>query len=182
MDDLGGAPPIETGDTPSATPSAPGAAEQPQADLSDQNVLANLMAVNGHEIILASLVLEKTQDPTVREMAQMIMDDHRAAMDQGKQLQERLGLQPIDDEQAGKMKTVMLTDHMNQLATLSGPELDRKFVDLMAEGHKNAIEQIDGTLLEKAKAPELKAMMVGLRPKLQHHQEMAEQLQKRMKS
>ena len=68
----------------------------------------------------------------------------------------------------------------NQLAnrqTISGPGLDRAYIDHEVVYHEAVVSALDKTLIPNAKNDELKALLVKVRPAFVAHLDHAKQLQ-----
>src|SRR5262245_50108009 len=97
--------------------------------------LTRAMEMNTAEVQLAEMAMKKSQNPQVKDFAQMLVRDHTQALDKIKQLRVDRGVKDTGD--------VKLTPEeqrtYDKLSKLSGAEFDREFMAAMVSGHRDAI-------------------------------------------
>ena len=125
-----------------------------------------------YEIQAAEIALERTQNAQVRELAQMIHDDHTAAS------QRLQGLAPTADEDGVELPTEM--DERRQglidnLRAASAEDFDDVFVDQQVAAHQEALTLHRG-FADNEDAAQLADHARQVVPNLERHLEMAEQL------
>lgn len=101
------------------------------------------------EVQLANLAATRAQNPRVKEFAKMVAADHTRTYDGLQDLQNARikvsGTPTSNQTQKAGMRPdkVMLTREnqrvRDELAKLSGPQFDTRFMDLMVRNHRNSI-------------------------------------------
>jgi putative membrane protein len=109
----------------------------------DERWLMSHIETNLFEIAGGKAALDRrdTSDE-VRELAEMLVADHTSALEQATALAERLGV-PVPAAPSPLQQWAL-----RAVATFSGDDFDRWFVDLQVEGHRQAIAE---TQLEVAR-------------------------------
>jgi putative membrane protein len=133
----------------------------------DRQFVDRAATINQFEIKAGSLALDRASSPEVKTFARKMIDDHGAVANQLKQIATREGFQLPTN----------LTPEQNadyqKLARLSGAAFDRAYLDLMTNGHKQAIELFQ-TQAQTGDDPTLKAFAQKTLPSLHQHENMAE--------
>ncbi|WP_266365397.1 DUF4142 domain-containing protein [Tellurirhabdus rosea] len=129
----------------------------------DTNDFAVKAAAGGLlEVTLGQMAQEKGQSPQVKAFGQMMIEDHTKANDELKALAARKNITlPTtlgEDEQK----------HVDELASLSGAEFDKKYIDLMEDDHEQDVKLFSEAAQEEEDA-ELKAFASKTLPTLQQH-------------
>lgn len=123
------------------------------------------------ELKLGKLAGEKAADPKVKEFGNKMVEDHQKANDELRQVANDKKVKwpdDLTDEQVATFK---------KLSQLSGPDFDREYVQDMVEDHQkdvNEFQQEEGRVQD----PELKGFVSRTLPILQHHLQMAQELQR----
>jgi putative membrane protein len=157
---------------PGATTSQPEAANRNPSALAaeDLEMMEDLAHANLGEIEMGRTALEKTRNERVRQLAQTMIDDRSAAMNELRQLAQRKRVQLPDD-----------TDFQHKaigvaLRVLTGDTFDQRFVRHV--GVNNQRRTVD--LLEKmqrtARDPDLKAHAEKQLPIVQRHLTVAREM------
>ncbi len=103
------------------------------------HALAKLQKVNNIEIEFAQLVLDRVQNASVREYAQMMIDHHTKANSELELFVQKLGIQldeyqpqtPSEHKEQEKVLAIR-----EKLTKLSGSELDRFYINSQIKMHK----------------------------------------------
>lgn len=123
------------------------------------------------EVEAARLVEARTDNASIKSMAQQMERDHAGINDELKRLASQKGIDlptTIGGEPRGQL---------SRLTTLSKPEVDGTFVrDFGIEAHQKAISLFERQARE-GQDPELKAFAERMLPKLREHLAMAQQMQ-----
>lgn len=140
----------------------------------DSDYLVAAAEVDLMEIELGKLALTKTSNAKVKDLANMMIDQHTKAT---------AALKPL----AASKQTVLpavLTDkgkeHYDELNKKSGKEFDEAYADLMVDGHEDAISKIKDAS-ENAKDAEIKKWATDMLPTLNTHLEHAKMLKDQIK-
>ncbi|WP_070884125.1 DUF4142 domain-containing protein [Pseudomonas sp. D1-3] len=121
------------------------------------------------EIETSKLALEKGSHAEVKKFAQTMIDDHTRANDELKALAEKKNLQVSDDAELMNKAKAMI------LQVRDGENFDKAYANNQVVAHEQTIE-----LYQKAAASddaEVSAWAKKTLPKLEHHLEMAKELQ-----
>jgi predicted outer membrane protein len=115
--------------------------------------LSKAMESNTFEVRLAEMAVNKTQNNRVKEFAQMIIRDHTQAIDQMKKLRDARMADSVSSKGQVDTKTtkntpdVQLTpEHqrtLDRLASLSGADFDREFMEVMVRDHRQDIRDLE---------------------------------------
>ena len=146
----------------------------------DPTIVAIFDAANTADMETGALAEERGSSKEVRDFGAMLVRDHRAVRQQGRDLAAKLGVTPTPpkDDQSAK-------DHaaaMARLRSLKGAEFDRAFLQHEAAYHKAVIDALQGTLLPAIDNAELKALVEKVAPAFQAHMQMAQELEKKVPS
>lgn len=160
------------------TPVTAPAATQAAA-LDDPTIVAIFDAANTWDIDLGNLALKKSHNKEVRTFADMMVRDHTAARQLGRDLARKLHVTPTPP---GK-DFALYKDHVATLAKLnaaSGAAFDKLYIDHEVWYHQAVIDAVTNTLLPATKNAELKALEVKVAPNFQAHLAAGKDLQSRL--
>ncbi len=146
-------------------------------------------AKNGmKEVKMAQLAAGKAIDPKIRELAQMMVNDHTTANSDLKTAADALKVElpegPKDKTQDAKTQDVedkapgqhQAEQKHEELSNLTGKEFDSAFLDHMAAGHKNSIAFYEAGR-KVAKSPGVIAFIEKTLPVIRNHAEKIKQAQ-----
>lgn len=122
---------------------------------------------NQGEIALAQLAQEKSQNPEIKQLAQMVQSDHQ-------QSQEKL--QTIAQEHGVTLSQGLTWSQKRaegKLEKLSGTDFDQQFAKDMLEGHVNNLNKFQKAS-QTVQETDVKQFAQDTIPKLQEHLHMAE--------
>ena len=115
--------------------------------------LSKAMESNTFDVRLAEMAVNKTQNDHVKEFAQIIIRDHTQAIDQMKKLRDARMADSVSSKDQVDTKTtknapdVQLTpEHqrtLDRLASLSGADFDREFMDVMVREQRQDIRDFE---------------------------------------
>ena len=121
------------------------------------------------EIESGNLALEKSSDAEVKQFATRMIEDHRKANDELTALATKLGLEVPDEASlVAKAKKMLLE--------IRDDSFDEAYANNQVMAHEKAVALFRQEA-ESSESPELKAFAQKTLPKLEHHLEMAKQLQ-----
>jgi putative membrane protein len=127
------------------------------------------------EVQLGQLAVQKASDPNVKQFGQTMVDDHTKANDQLKQIASQDNM-PVPTTLDKKYQ-----DQVNKLSKLSGPAFDKAYVKEQVKDHKNDIKDFQAEAQGGSDA-NIKNFASNTLPVLQHHLELAENLNKSTKN
>jgi putative membrane protein len=156
-----------------ATPAASSPAVATPAELTgaDKTLLKDLAAGNRAEVQAGQLALEKSQNPEIRKFAQSMIDDH------GKALTEVEGLALQKNVKLPDTIGVMHKTKELALKALSGQAFDTQYAKRAGVGDHESTVKLLKKIQTNGKDADLKALADKLLPAVEHHLEMARQLQ-----
>jgi putative membrane protein len=145
---------------PSARAQAPG--------LDDPTIVAIFDAANSWDIETSQLALTKSRDAEVRRFATMMVNDHRAVRQLGRDLAHKLHVTPTPP---GK-DFALAKDHtaiMKTLRAATGKAFDHAYIDHEVAYHQAVIDAVTTQLLPATKNAELRALEEKVAPNFQAH-------------
>lgn len=129
------------------------------------------------EINAANMAMQRSKNQDVKDLAQMIKNDHQSANDQ---------LKEVVDDQGWQLPQDMMQKHQEKFRKLqetSDQNFDQQYLSMMVEGHKKAIDEFQ-KMADKAgkqEMDELKDWIDNTLPALKKHHDRAKELQGQMK-
>lgn len=159
---------------------APAAEPPPAGDprLDDATIVAIFDAANTADIETGSLAAERGHSKEVRDYGAMLVTDHKAVRQLGRDLAEKLGVTPTPPADDASAKA-----HAEATASLRakrGVEFDRAFLRHEVAFHKAVIDAIKTTLLPAITNDELKALVLKVAPAFEAHMLAAQRLESRL--
>ena len=151
----------------SARPATPAA-------LDDPTIVAIFDAANTWDMETSSLAATRANTKAVRDFASMLVRDHKAVRQQGRDLAARLGVTPTPPKNFG-----MAADHakaMIALKKLHGAAFDRAYLAHEVAFHKAVIDAVTTTLLPALQNAEVKDLVTKVAPAFQAHMLAAENM------
>lgn len=114
---------------------------------SDEDFLAHMIPHHQEAIDSSLIILEKSENEDLRDLAQTIVDAQSAEIEQ----MEAWGLLWVGEEFAASSDYEAM---MPDLTVLEGEELDQAFLEGMIEHHRMAVDMAEGMLLHSIR-PEI---------------------------
>src|SRR5215471_7490278 len=115
--------------------------------------LSRAMEMNTAEIRMAELAVDKTQNPNLKDFAQMVIRDHNQALARLRNLRDNrlassvAGKTEIDQKTTKSIADVSLTPQdqltLDRLSKLLGADFDREFMNAMIQDHREAIRVLE---------------------------------------
>lgn len=147
------------------------------AKLTDPQIAAIVVTANRIDIENGQLALSRSENDDVRGFAERMIEDHQSVNQSATELVTRLGVTPEESDTSRKLASDAKRTR-ERLSQLSGTEFDRAYVDNEVAYHEAVIGMLDSTLIPNAMNPELKSMLVGVRPAFVAHLEHARSIQR----
>jgi putative membrane protein len=135
--------------------------------LNDGQVMALFDEANTADIWTARLAIGKAQSAEVRSLAEMVIADHEAVQQMGRELARTLKMAAAPP--TGDMSASALATAIQQLQSKSGADFDRAYLSHELAFHRSAIDAVRGTLLPAAKNAELKTLLSDVLGGFEHH-------------
>jgi putative membrane protein len=149
-------------------PAAAPAARAQAPGLDDPTIVAIFDAANSWDIETSQLALKKSHNAEVRRFAKMMVNDHRAVRQLGRDLAHKLNVTPTPP---GK-DFALAKDHASTMKTLraaKGKAFDRAYIDHEVSYHQAVIDAVTTQLLPATKNADLRALEVKVAPNFQAH-------------
>jgi putative membrane protein len=148
---------------------ASGAGAQQATPMSDQEFVREVAAGNMAEVELGQLASQRASRDAVKQFGQRMVTDHGRASQELSDLARQKGW---NVPQSLDAKHQALRD---RLASLSGPEFDRAYMDEMVRDHNKDVATFEA-YAPRASDAELKAWIEKTLPTLREHRAMAQQI------
>jgi putative membrane protein len=139
----------------------------------DAEFLVAAASINLEEIELGNLALTKAQSQEVKDFGKMMVDGHT------KSLNELKGLATTKQITIPQQLTDEGKELYSALSEEKGKDFDKKYVDKMVKGHKDAISKFEKAAND-SKDPDVKAWASATLPDLNMHLEHAVTLQEKL--
>ena len=150
-----------------------------QAPPTDAQIAAIVVTANQVDIDAGKLAESKGSTPDVKAFGKRMVVDHSSVNKRATDLAKKLKLKPEQSAASESLKKGG-DENMAKLKKLQGAEFDRAYVDHEVAYHQAVLDTLDKTLIPNAQNPELKALLVEVRPAFSSHLEHAKQLQSKM--
>ncbi len=128
----------------------------------------------------AHLALAKSDNPTVREFAELMLRDHEAVNDKALALLNKLGAAPEDNPTSQQLNTNAKAKR-DEMAALSGKAFDRAYADNELAYHQFVNETVENAFIPAADNKEFKALLGVALEVFQAHEGHAEMMVKSLK-
>jgi putative membrane protein len=142
----------------------------------DPQIAAIVVTANQVDIDAGKLAERKAHAADVQAFAQRMVTDHsgvnRAAID----LAHRLHLTPKSNSTSESLKEGG-ERNLASLRRLRGEAFDKAYIDHEVAYHQSVLDAMDKVLIPNAQNPELKALLVKVRPAFVDHLEHAKMIQ-----
>ncbi len=158
-----------SGSTGSTTP-----AETPPTD---ENIAAIAGAANTSEIEQGKLASTKAKDAKVKKFGTKMVTDHGDVGKKHTELLKKTKMTPQDNA-TSTMITSESGKTIEQLKTATGADFDKIYIDAQVKDHQMLLDALDQKLIPNAKNADLKAELTAIRPKVEAHLKMAQDIQK----
>lgn len=142
--------------------------------LNDPTIVAIFDAANTWDMETGALAVKRAKSKTVHEFGEMLVRDHKAVRQQGRDLAKKLGVTPTPPKNFGMAK-----DHaaaMVSLRKLHGAAFDKAFLAHEVAYHKAVLDAVTTTLLPALQNAEVKDFVTKVGPAFQAHMMKAQSL------
>ncbi len=142
-------------------------ASNAKAMQTDGQILQVIRTLNNAEIDQAKHVMDESENPEVKVVAQAIINDHDASNEQINDLLD--GALDLDDSPLNETLQEQTEETKDMLAKLEGAQLDCQYLQKQVEQHQTAIDTIKNDLTPDAQSAEVKQFLTASAPKLESH-------------
>lgn len=153
---------------------AQGAPAAASAKLDDPTIVAIFDAANTWDIETGRLAATRGTTSDVRQFGRMLMHDHTAVRQQGRDLAKKLGVHPTPPADPPLYKEHVAA--MAKLRKLHGKAFDRAFLENEVTYHQAVIDAVTSTFLPAIQNAELKDFVTKVAPAFQAHKMRAQQM------
>lgn len=137
------------------------------AALDDATILAIFDQANSADIATGKVGIQKGQTEEVRALGRMVVADHTAVQQMGRDLAKQLGITPTPP--AGDKSVEASAQAIAALQAKSAAEFDKAYLTHEIAYHQAVIDAIKGTLLPAIQNPQLKKLVLDVLPGFEHH-------------
>jgi len=144
--------------------------------LTDRQIAMVMRVMNLSEVREGEIARDKSGNATVREFAQMIINEHDA---QNNKAEAELLRADINSEDTTMSRQLDASSGAaaERLRGLSGAALDRAYIVREVEAHQAALSVIDASLMPNARKKVVKDQLTALRKLVESHLARAKQIQ-----
>lgn len=142
--------------------------------ISTAETLQIIKTLNDGEIRQAELALERSPTSEVRQVAQLILDDHKASNDKVSEMAEKQGV-ALDKSPLSRGLEGQADRMYNKLSSKTGPDFDCSYLQDQHKLHAIALETLTDYVVPEAELLETRRLLSETIPTLQKHQEAARQ-------
>ena len=143
---------------------------------SDAQIASIVVTANQVDIDAGKYAATRAHNAEVRAFARQMVVDHGGVNRQATALVTKLKVSP-EDNPTSQALAKGGADNLMNLKALKGAALDQAYVDHEVAYHEQVIEAIDSTLVPNVQNPELKSLLVTVRPAFVAHLEHAHKIQ-----
>jgi putative membrane protein len=143
---------------------------------SDAQIAHIVVTANQIDVDAGKLAKSKSKNTDVQAFAQQMITDHSAVNKQAGALAKKLGVKPEDNDTSKSLKKGA-AENTATLKKASGAAFDKAYVDHEVAYHQAVLDAIDQVLVPSARNPELKDLIVKVRPAIATHLDHARHLQ-----
>ncbi|MGE5927108.1 MAG: DUF4142 domain-containing protein [Gemmatimonadota bacterium] len=155
------------------------AAVSTPAPLDDATIVAIFDAANTADIETGTLAVERGRSQEVRDYGAMLVRDHKAVRQMGRDLAQKLGVTPTPPADDASARTH--AEAMARLRKVPAADFDLAFLTHEVAFHQGVIDAINTTLLPAISNAELKSLVVKVAPAFEGHRDGAATIARRLK-
>ena len=143
----------------------------------DSEVAMIMRVANLSEVREGELAREKAAEPSVRDFASTMVNEHSAASSKTDQELAKADIVSADTPLSRQLdaESGAATD---RLRTLAGRAFDRAYIDRQVQVHQNVLKLIDTQLVPHAKKKVVKDQLSAMRKTVEQHLARAQQIAK----
>jgi putative membrane protein len=144
--------------------------------IDDAQIAHIVVTANQVDIDAGKLAASKASSPEVKKFGQQMVTDHTGVNKQASDLAAKLKVTPADNPTSQSLKDGG-EKNVARLNGLSGAAFDKAYIEHEVVYHQAVLDALDKTLIPGASNPELKALLVKVRPAFVAHLEHAKKIQ-----
>jgi putative membrane protein len=146
----------------------------------DLQVLAHVHKVNQMEIDMGRMAQHKGSNAAIKGYGKTLVTDHQQNDKDVMALAKKRGQTIPKEAASNEMERNEEKDNMDamkRLQTLKGTDFDRELLQIAVQGHEKELSRTD-TAIGQVQDDDVKQLLKDMKPVLQHHADMARDLQK----
>ncbi|WP_182393143.1 DUF4142 domain-containing protein [Legionella sp. PC997] len=143
----------------------------------DGEIIATLIAVNKQEIAAAGEALKISNNPEVKQYAEMLKKQHTQNLNKTLVLSQKTNIAPVESAKV-KLLQKKGAKELKTLSSLKGKNFDKAYIKAMIKGHTEVLHMFDNEFLNNVSNSSLKQLLLKTRPHIKAHLEEAEKIQK----
>jgi putative membrane protein len=148
--------------------------------VTDAHIAAIVVAANQVDVDAGKFAAKTSADAEVKKFAETMVTDHTAVNRSAVALVTKLKVSPVENDTSRALKADG-EKNLAELRALKGKAFDKAYVNHEVAYHEQVIQAIDTVLIPNAQNPELKALLVKVRPAFIEHLNHAKHLQTRFR-
>lgn len=135
--------------------------------MEDGQILQVLRTINNAEIDQAKHLMDESENPEVKVVAQAIINDHDESNDQINELLD--GPLDLDDSPLNETLQEQTENTQDMLAELEGAQLDCQYLQKQVEQHQITLDTIENDLAPDAQSAGVKSFLAEEAPRIESH-------------
>lgn len=143
--------------------------------IDDSEIISILKTVNKGEIDAGKRAQAKASSPDVRKYAQLMIADHEKAAQATAAVAKSAKTTTINSEYSRSLKKEN-DQVMRKMKKLQGNAFDLAYMESQVKMHQQVLQLIDTTMLPSAKNPQVKELVMKIRPVIEGHLQQAKQI------
>lgn len=144
--------------------------------LTDANITSIMINADQAEIERGRLAVSKSENSTVRQYAQQMIEDHTRMVDQTETLASERRITPTADRTAQQIET-SLGETMQSLRERTGEDFDRHYIAAEVANHQWLLDAMDNSLLPGSHDRDLRDSLTAQRATVMQHLRRAQEIQ-----
>lgn len=153
-----------------------GASWAQSAGPTDPQIAAIVVTANQVDIDAGKLAKSRSKTQEVQKFAERMITDHTGVNKAATELVTKLHVTPEPNPTSENLQKGG-DENLSALKKLDGHAFDKAYIDHEVAYHEAVLQAVDKTLIPSAKNPELKALLVKVRPAFEAHLEHARKIQ-----
>ena len=153
----------------------------PSLALSDGQIADTTKVINEGERDQAKYAVDHATDPSVKQFAQMMLDDHTKALGEIKSTVDKDDLVTKDSDLATSIHKSANQTFDDLKSRKKGADFDKAYMDAQIKEHQDALDALDTKLLPASKSPDLKSLLTSMRDTVATHLDHAKMVRNDLK-
>lgn len=156
------------------------ASAQSKPQLTDPEIASVVLVANKIDVNYGRIALKKTKNKDVLHFANTMIKDHGSLIKATEALAKKLHVTPKNNALSESLLKGERTTTA-KFSRLKGNAFAKAYIDNEVAYHKAVIDAVKTILIPEAQNAELKKTLISVTPLLEHHYQMAQEIQAKMK-